>query len=39
MELVIKELLDRLERGGQLPENRLSIADKISGFLDSVDKK
>jgi len=37
VELVMNGLLDRLERGETLPDNRPSIADKISGFLDSAD--
>ncbi len=39
VELVMNGLLDRLERGGRLPDNRPSIAEKISGFLDSVDNR
>lgn len=37
VELTMHGLLDRLERGGRLPANRPSIAQKISGFLDSID--
>lgn len=37
VELAMQGLLDRLERGGSLPESRPSIAQKISGFLDSID--
>lgn len=36
VELAMQGLLDRLERGGSLPASR-SIAQKISGFLDSID--
>jgi hypothetical protein len=36
VELAMQGLLDTLERGGSLPESR-SIAQKISGFLDSID--
>jgi hypothetical protein len=37
VDLVMNGLLDRLERGGELPDNRPTIVEKISGFLDSVD--
>ncbi len=37
VELTMQGLLDRLERGGSLPATGPSIAQKISGFLDSID--
>ena len=37
VELVMNGLLDRLERGGKLPPTRSSIAQRISGFLDSIE--
>lgn len=37
VELVMNGLMDRLERGGKLPEDRPSIVEKISGFFDSID--
>jgi len=37
VELTMHGLLDRLERGGSLPWSKPSIAEKISGFLESID--
>ncbi len=37
VELVMHGLLDRLERGRNLPATRSSILDRISGFLDSME--
>ena len=39
VELVMNGLLDRLERGSDLPPDRSSIVEKITGFLDRMDDK
>lgn len=39
VKLVMNGLLDRLERGSDLPLDRSSIVGKITGFLDRMDEK